>query len=121
VSLLCDALPRITSLRHLSLIGNRLSVEHVKSLIAAAAGLRGLHFDLRHNPAYPSAVPHLPAGWLLDLGPPYRPVQERESVTGAPDYVVQYCSITKMVEYQNKSFEELRYDSANMANMAAAL
>ena len=67
--LLCDALPRITLLRHLSLIGNRLSVEHVTSLIAAAAGLRELHVDLRHNPAYPSAVPHLPTGWLLDLGP----------------------------------------------------
>jgi len=58
-----------TSLRHLSLIGNRLSVEHVTSLIAAAAGLRELHVDLRHNPAYPSAVPNLPTGWLLDLGP----------------------------------------------------
>lgn len=69
MSLLCDALPRITSLRHLSLIGNRLSVEHVTSLIAAAAGLRELHVDLRHNPAYPSAVPNLPTGWLLDLGP----------------------------------------------------
>jgi hypothetical protein len=68
VSLLCDALPRITSLRHLSLIGNRLNVEHVTSLVAAAAGLRELHVDLRHTPAYPLAV-HLPTGWLLDLGP----------------------------------------------------
>ena len=100
--------------------GHLMNVEHVTSLIAAAAGLRELHVDLRQNPAYPSAVPNLPTGWLLDLGPPYRPVQERESVTGAPDHVVQYCSITKMVEYQNKSFEELRYDSANMANVAAA-
>ena len=38
-------LASITSLRHLSLIGNRLSVEHVTSLIAAAAGLRELHAD----------------------------------------------------------------------------
>ena len=69
VPLLCDALHRITSLRHLSLIGNQLSVEHVTSLIAAAGLRELLHVDLRHNPACPSAVPNLPTGWRLDLGP----------------------------------------------------
>jgi hypothetical protein len=34
--------------------GHLMNVEHVTSLIAAAAGLRELHVDLRHNPAYPS-------------------------------------------------------------------
>jgi hypothetical protein len=33
--------------------GHLMNVEHVTSLIAAAAGLRELHgVDLRHNPAY---------------------------------------------------------------------
>ncbi len=41
-------LASITLLRHLSLIGNRLSVEHVTSLIAAAAGLRELHAVRTH-------------------------------------------------------------------------
>ncbi|KOO24920.1 hypothetical protein Ctob_006800 [Chrysochromulina tobinii] len=42
--------------------------------------------------------------------PPYKPVQEREQVAGAPGQVqvYQYCSISKMDQYQSKSFEELR-------------
>eukprot|EP00900_Chrysochromulina_parva_P009301 jgi/Chrpa1/18372/Chrysochromulina_OHIO_Genome00025320-RA len=44
--------------------------------------------------------------------PPYKPVQEREQVAGAPGQVqvYQYCSISKMDQYQSKSFEELRYE-----------
>ena len=54
--------------------------------------------------------------------PPYKPVQEREQVAGAPGQVqvYQYCSITKMPQYEAKSFEELRFeDYAKGANKPA--
>ena len=39
--------------------------------------------------------------------PPYRPTQERESVSGK-EQAFNYLSISQMPEFQNKSFEELR-------------
>ena len=70
MSLLCDALPRRTSLRHLSLIGNRLSVEHVTSLIAAAAGLRELHADAPIFAAAPLAAAALTSATLASAALP---------------------------------------------------
>jgi hypothetical protein len=63
-------LASITSLRHLSLIGNRLSVEHVTSLIAAAAGLRELrelHADAPIFAAAPLAAAALASATLAKL------------------------------------------------------
>ena len=53
--------------------------------------------------------------------PPYKPVQEREQVAGAPGQVqvYQYCSISKMDQYQSKSFEELRYEDYAKGNTGA--
>ena len=38
-----------------------------------------------------------------------------------PEIALSVPGVHRMEQYQNKSFEELRYDSANMTNMAAAL
>jgi hypothetical protein len=60
--------------------------------------------------------PHIHAGLQLTLfdpgNPPYRMIQERELMPRAPGQVqvFNYVSICKMPEYQNKSFEELRYE-----------
>ena len=55
--------------------------------------------------------------------PPYRPVQEREQVAGAPGQVqvYQYCSITKMAQYEAASFEELRSEDYAKGNTGAVV
>jgi len=55
--------------------------------------------------------------------PPYKPVQEREQVAGAPGQVqvYQYCSITKMPQYDAKSLEELRFEDYAKGNTGAAV
>jgi hypothetical protein len=50
-------------------------------------------------------------------------VQEREQVAGAPGQVqvYQYCSITKMPQYDAKSLEELRFEDYAKGNTGAAV
>ena len=55
--------------------------------------------------------------------PPYKPVQEREQVAGAPGQVqvYQHCSITKMPQYGAKSLEELRFEDYAKGNTGAVV
>ena len=96
---------------------------------ATPAPAGGGSFSFGATPAPgPSGFDNLRGAILdgVDLGtgnPPYKPVQEREQVVGAPGkvQVYQYCSITTMPQYEAKSFEELRFeDYAKGANKPAA-
>ena len=54
--------------------------------------------------------------------PPYRVIQERESMPGAPGQVqaFNYMAICKMTEYAHKSFEELRFEDYQKGNKGTA-
>eukprot|EP00900_Chrysochromulina_parva_P009059 jgi/Chrpa1/18154/Chrysochromulina_OHIO_Genome00024001-RA len=75
-----------------ALTGKRLDALHQCVAISVDAGVGG------------AAVAPAPA---LRAAGVYRATQERESVSPGQEQVVQYCSITKMPQYEAKSFEEL--------------